>query len=318
MTKQQGKKSKDKGVSPEVARYMEAYRRVAKPTVLLKISGEVEQKVGATRFGGRPDVPADFVWPTFTGKGGDRKVKTRPLSFLAQFNCADLASHDTTGLLPTTGLLSFFYELEAEPWGFDPADKDGARVYWFADTASLSPRDLPEDLAEDCRCDALRIAISAGQSYPSDEDIDSTDFAHYLEKADSNEEKDEDDWEKDLDDEVEALEKLDEENGEYDAQLLGWPNLIQGSIFEECALASRGNRLGSPEEYRKVPKEVMAEARKEAKEEWMLLFQLDSFEDEEGDFGIMFGDEGSLYFCIRKSDLAARRFDNTWTVMQCF
>ena len=56
--------------------------------------------IGATRFGGAPDVPAGFVWPTFeTATYGDDEVKARPLAFLAQFNCAQLAPLDREGLL---------------------------------------------------------------------------------------------------------------------------------------------------------------------------------------------------------------------------
>ena len=37
---------------------------LAKNSIELKIEGKETYKLGATRFGGQPDVPADFVWPT--------------------------------------------------------------------------------------------------------------------------------------------------------------------------------------------------------------------------------------------------------------
>ena len=44
---------------------------------------------GSSKFGGRPDVPAGFVWPVFETKTfDDDTVKPRPLAFLAQFDCA--------------------------------------------------------------------------------------------------------------------------------------------------------------------------------------------------------------------------------------
>ncbi len=77
----------------------------------------------AGRFGGLPDVPLDFVWPYFeTDAYDDDMVKPRPLSFLAQFDCAALAELNGGGLLPLKGLLSFFYEMGSQRWGFDPAD----------------------------------------------------------------------------------------------------------------------------------------------------------------------------------------------------
>ena len=81
---------------------------LAKNSIELKIEGKETYKLGATRFGGQPDVPADFVWPTYEGESYDHVVKDRPLTFLAQFNCAELAKFDKEHLLPDHGLLSFF------------------------------------------------------------------------------------------------------------------------------------------------------------------------------------------------------------------
>lgn len=73
---------------------------------------------GAANSAGRPDVPAGFVWPVFETKTfDDDTVKPRPLAFLAQFDCARLAELDPEGLLPRTGLLSFFYELGSQRVG---------------------------------------------------------------------------------------------------------------------------------------------------------------------------------------------------------
>ena len=50
-------------------------------------------------------------------------------------------------------------------------------------------------------------------------------------------------------------------------------------------------------------------------EEWTLLFQFGSILD--GEDEVMFGDLGSIFFCIRKEDLAARKFDDVWLILQC-
>lgn len=73
--------------------------------------------VGQSRYGGQPDVPADFIWPRYTGKDYEGLVAERPLSFMAQINLAEAAEFDKDGLLPKKGLLSFFYELQTEAWG---------------------------------------------------------------------------------------------------------------------------------------------------------------------------------------------------------
>lgn len=87
---------------------------LGKNSIVLKIAKKEKYKLGATRFGGKPDVPPDFVWPTYEGESYDHVVKDRPLTFLAQFNCEELAQFDKEHLLPDHGLLSFFYETDTQ------------------------------------------------------------------------------------------------------------------------------------------------------------------------------------------------------------
>ena len=101
----------------------EKLESLGRNSIQLKIVGKETHKLGATRFGGKPDVPPDFVWPTYEGESYDHVVKDRPLTFLAQFNCAELAQFDKEHLLPDHGLLSFFYETDTQCWGYDPNDK---------------------------------------------------------------------------------------------------------------------------------------------------------------------------------------------------
>lgn len=268
----------------------------------LNIDGKGASVLGGTRFGGVPDVPKDFVWPTFEGVGmEDDSVKSRPLSFLAQFNCAELAPLDTEGLLPKTGLLSFFYEMESACWGFDPKDAGCARVFWFEDTSALAPAQVPEDLSSDLRFPMLRISMESGASY-----IDGQDFRVIL--------QDEIDWNAMAD----ILDELGIEDPENSSKLLGWPNLIQGSMMLECEFASRGYYLGNPEGWAKVPEDERKRKMLSSLYEWRLLFQLDTVESKEDNFELMFGDCGRIYFCIRKEDLLARRFDRVWLILQCY
>ena len=85
---------------------------------------------GASKFGGKPELPEGFQWSYFTTDTfDDDEVKPRPLAFLAQMNCAEVSAYDKEGLLPEKGMLYFFYELGSQKWGFDPADKGCARVF---------------------------------------------------------------------------------------------------------------------------------------------------------------------------------------------
>ena len=267
----------------------------------LNISGKGRFTSGGTHFGGVPDVPADFVWPAYEGTSFDGKVKSRPLSFLAQFNCAELATLDTEELLPKTGVLSFFYEMESMCWGFDPKDAGCARVFWFEDVSTLAPAKVPEDLDQDFRFPMLNIAMETETSF-----IDGQDY-YICHENDI-------DWRA----MGEILEDLGIEDPENCSKLLGWPNLIQGSIMQECEFASRGYYLGNPEGWAKIPQEERERIKQTSLEDWRLLFQLDTVESAEDNFELMFGDCGRLYFCIRREDLLARRFDRVWLILQCY
>lgn len=290
---------KEGGMNMNIKEKLES---MAKNSIELKIQDNEVYQLGITRFGGQPDVPSDFIWPTYMGESYDHVVKERPLSFLAQFNCADFAKYDTEHLLPDHGLLSFFYELDTMCWGFDPKDKGCAKVYWFEDISALSAAEFPADMEEDFILPMVKIALSQKPSYPSWQDFTEA-------------------FPDDDDDEAfnTAWEELTGEDAEElpdRSQLLGWPDVIQNSMFEECDIAAKGYYLGNPEGWRKIPKEIRQEAEETAKDRWMLLLQLDTVECD--DFELMFGDCGHIYFYITKEDLKARRFDNIWLILQCF
>lgn len=270
----------------------------ARNSIRLNIGGAAAEKLGATRFGGKPDVPEDFVWEYFEGEDYNGELKSRPLSFIAQFDLEEISKYDTENLLPKTGVLSFFYELNTQKWGYDPDDKGCARVYWFEDKTKLHTAEFPKDLEEDFRLPALKIALKSEKSYQSGVDF-------MLQRENDMTER----W----DEFDEICEKLGaEEDGEI-SKLLGWANPIQGNMTMECELISRGYYLG--EGWDDVTPLDRQEAEQWSAKDWLLLFQLDIVDD--GDFELMFGDGGRIYFYIRKDDLAARNFDEIWLILQC-
>ena len=271
-------------------------KKSCKNSIRLDISGAAAQKIGATRFGGHPDAPSGFKWDYYTGEDYlDGEAKSRPLSFLAQFDLAEISQYDAENLLPKTGLLSFFYECDTMRWGYDPKDRSCARVYYFEDTSALSPAPFPGDLEEDLRFPEIGITARSESSYPCFEDF-------LLQRGKLLYE-----WE-----EFEAAQRSlgIEEPGEC-SKLLGFPNVIQGNMTRECELVSRGYYLGDGWDN------VTPRDRQEAEQckDWLLLFQLDTVCAD--GFELMWGDCGRLYFYIRKSDLAARNFDNVWLILQC-
>lgn len=274
----------------------------ARNSIRLNIRGAAEKRVGATKFGGRPDVPADFKWAYYEGRDYlDETPKNRPLSFIAQFDLSEIAGYDTDNLLPKTGLLSFFYDCDTMPWGFDPKDKGGARVYYFEDISALSPAEFPDDLEEDFRFPEIGITARSEKSYQDFED-----FVVQREKMAME-------WDR-FDEVLESMGIEDPDDLDDSSKLLGWADVIQGNMTRECELvARRGYYLGSG--WDEVTPRDRQETEQWANRDWLLLFQLDTVEN--GDFELMFGDCGRIYFYIHRDDLAARNFDNVWLILQC-
>ena len=249
---------------------------------------------GRTRFGGQPDVPADFQWPTYvTDTAYDETVKPRPLAFLAQIDCGALACMDPEGLLPRRGLLSFFYEMDSARWGYDPADAGSARVYWFEAGQPLHPAAFPAELEEEFRLPRLPVQAGPGVSFAAWED--------FLQ----------------IRSDVPLMEPYEHA---YEAmggsgnctKLLGWPDVLQDNMTLPCELVSAGYNLTGLEE---IPEELVRRKSAEALQHWRLLFQLNGFSA--GDVDLDFGEPGALYFARRPEDLRARRFDRVWAILQC-
>jgi len=91
---------------------------------------------GLSFYGGVPVGPAQLTWPRARKKPGGA-----PLSFIMQWDCAQLAGQDVTGLLPQNGVLYLFCDLT---WG-DPLDFQFVHVPGPVDgSQALSiPPDLP-------------------------------------------------------------------------------------------------------------------------------------------------------------------------------
>lgn len=95
-------------------------KQLGKNSIVLDICKRENYKLCGSRFGGLPDVPAGFEWPTYTSQNSYDKGQTYALDFMLQVNCADLAKYDTDHLLPDHGLLLFFYSMASEVSGDNP------------------------------------------------------------------------------------------------------------------------------------------------------------------------------------------------------
>src|SRR5919112_727583 len=106
-----------------LGRFADSLVQMARPSVRLVADPALPTaEPAASRLGGAPDLPASIAWP---------RNEDVPLSFIAQVNLVDMSAYEAEGVLPSDGLLSFFYDAVTEgAWGFDPADHGSAAVIY--------------------------------------------------------------------------------------------------------------------------------------------------------------------------------------------
>lgn len=243
-------------------------------------------RIGTTRLGGDPDLPAGTDWP----EGPDL-----PLSFVGQINLGDVTPLVPNEGLPTAGLLSFFYDTVAMPWGFDPADHGSWAVIHSGADDELVRHSAPAALPATERFEAVVLAPFRELSYPAAESHDVRELG--IEGPDL--------W---LTYSQALGQDLDEEEDTTN-RLLGNPDAVQGDMQEECQLASNGIYCGDSR-YLDDPR---ARTLMKDSSRWRLLLQVDSVDEA----GMMWGDVGRIYFWLTDEALRAHRWDESWLVLQC-
>ena len=272
-----------------------------------------------SRFGGRPDVPSDFVWPVYAPEW---MPEGRPLAFLLQINCAELKELDDQSLLPDHGLLSFFYDLEELQLGDSKDDFGCGQVLWFEETDNLSPASYPEKLPEDSHFPEALLKFSSRKTLPSWEEMCeitgiTLEDDHYMECCDR----------------VLGSDRPFILNA---TEILGWPDVLQAPLFSQCdrlmpPLADNKAQLeqsgkeaqpgaqGGAQHGEHPDSDAAAPSSSDIKDipaslRWQQLLQLDGVSLP--DFNLGFGDDGMLNFCISTDDLKERRFERTWVIYQ--
>lgn len=225
---------------------------------------------GASRFGGLPDLPATLAWPS--GNHG-------PLGFLAQINCREAARFDAQKLLPSKGMLYFFYDLAEQPWGDSTEELADAVVLYAPDDTGLTQAGLPAGLDEDEGI-LPTVALGFGEELTLEDHSRETLAAMGLDEAQINAYFE-------LYDER-SVETSNSESPKH--RLLGLPDQVQNPMPPDC-VALRGG----------------------TNDDWRLLLQLDSDET----LDTLWGDMGRLYFWIRADDLKRAHFAETCTFLQC-
>ena len=306
------------------AAHTDALASMLLPTVAIKATPAAPDSLaqGASRFGGTPDVPSDWQWPT--------DPANKPLGFLAQFDLAEIAKHCNESLLPTTGWLCFFYDVTSKPWGIDTADADKWRVDYFqSDAASLCRAAPPEDRSGSTATKLCSLQFESTFTLPREEFLTKADPAGRFTRLYDGEPEEPGKIGIDIgdfEDELEPLIFLTPMDGP-DHRLLGNAFELQGPMppafkdiirLEPTPPRERVNPFtGERKMFPGKPATECAESLKQLllkTNDWRLLLQLGS--DRQGP-GWMWGDMGRLYFWIPKSALAQHDFSQVWVQLQC-
>ena len=201
------------------ARLQDAVIEKLAPAIALTATrkGDDAIAIGASKFGGAPDVPAGFVWPKRNPiPFGHLKGKETPLNFMAQLDLQELSKVDLESRLPASGVLSFFYANSEEggwPWG-KPGEEDGWRVFHFE--GELERATVPTGDQEQKPIQTATISFHPYWSFSNDVYWES--FGSYNSQEQSS-------W-------SELVEKLEPPSSH---QMFGYPLPIQGDARDSAA-----------------------------------------------------------------------------------
>ena len=176
-----------------------------------------EDFIGTSRLGGLPDVSPGFIWPIRDG---------RSLGFLAQINCSEVAPHHSEHAFPDSGLLHFFYDIQEQPWGYDPKHRGGAVVF-YTSGGPLEAAPSPFDRDAEVILPSIPVGFRPFLSIPG---YDST-ACDSLNLEDADREA-----------YLELYEAVSSEasSGQPNHQLLGHSNNLQGDMQLEYQLVFSG------------------------------------------------------------------------------
>jgi len=324
--------------------------QLARPCIIL-VPGPIEEAanapLGASRLGGEPDMPPDLDWPlrpAFESKRewagpmpgrvllgprhwlhrlfrtqrwkqasegwkrarqAERDVRKRawPLSFVAQIDFAELHAEHALADFPAAGRLLLFCDPFDWPWG-EREDQTRAQALFTDQPAEALerrryPREFDEPEAKQLMPrgyvfksrilrptawlppppEGSREFLSLKAEEPGTWQYGGPAFSAYNQF-----------WLNLYARHPEAF----GEQGQMIHQVGGTADSIQEPVEAECA---------------RLTGDAPAMA-----DNWQLILQIDS----DIAVGMEWGDVGRLYLSARKQDLIARRFDQSWMVMQCY
>jgi len=266
-----------------ISRLLKDFDALARPSIRIYPTpvDEDDLPIGASKDGGLPDLPPDLAWPEFKGL---------PQSFIAQFRLSEVRPYDIEGVLPSEGMLWFFYDAKQENYGEDPQDRGAWQVLFReGDLTNLQHTSAPIKLPAESRFKACSVHFASEITLSQ---VPQMEIANY-------------DWsEEELEKYEDVMTRLTPpDQRAFCHRLLGHPYLIQEDMRVQCQLVSHGIvDKGNP----------ATQELKRAAMDWRLLLQVDTDER----IGMRWGSTGMLYYWVTSADMQARRFETAWLVMQ--
>jgi uncharacterized protein YwqG len=241
-----------------------------------------------SRIGGAPLLPRGAIWPV-TSHG-------KPLGFLAQINLSDLLHSPIA--LPSSGILSFFYDTANQPWGFFE-DAGSWRVLYSPADTSLQLTPQPDETYQPI-LPSHDIAFVVEQTIPAPRSIEleGLTIAENVELWDAYFDF-RDAW-------------VFRNESKVAHRLFGHPDAIQGCMQRKIQFESRGEKL--PEGVYSYYDHPRASELMPGAHDWRLLLQLDS----DDRLNILWGDSGRLFFWITEDAIHDGRWEEAWANLQCY
>lgn len=272
---------------------------LAMPALALEVLGGPARS--RSKLGGVPDLPSGAEWP----RRGDK-----PLVFVCQLDLVEVSAHLRDPAVPSAGLLSFFYEADRWTSGGSPEDRGAWRVllsngpFSRQTPPALTPPAVPADYdPATWGFEEAGVVLVPRISLPAAEHV-------LLERFEMSTD-DQDAYGALLDELRKAHgppELRDGHNVPDLTQFLGYAVEIQHDPFITSQLASQGLDPSTEEEWSSDD----VTRRLGARASWRLLLQVDTISE----IGMDWADSGLLYYCIRDEDLHARRWDDSWLIME--
>lgn len=259
-----------------------------KPSIRMKTFPEKDENipVGNSKVGGIPDLPLNWKWPTWN---------ETPLEFIAQVALSEVAPYDTEHILPTSGILYFFFDIDLYFNRWNERESFWKVLFYDGDISQLRRVAVLPVLPLKTSHEEVYITSSCSVEFSTELTIppfDSIPLRH-------------------LDVNTPYFELLENVEKLYDEmimpsihRLLGHPDAMQNDMQIECQF-----------DFEKLyPQHPVPETIIKAADAWTLLLQIGSDDNIKRDWG----DSGRLYFWIRKEDLFACNFEHIHGILQCY